>query len=84
MSTISKSQHAVAHRNVYEAVRRQIDECPHRSALNEVNWHFEDGCLTLYGSVPSFYLKQFLQELLRGIERVTSIANHVEVVGSDK
>jgi hypothetical protein len=36
----------------------------------------------LHGCVPTFYLKQVLQELLHGIERVTLITNSVDVVSS--
>lgn len=48
----------------------------------KVTWHYNDGQLTLRGCVPSFHMKQLLQELLRGIEQVTQITNSVDVISS--
>jgi len=39
-----------------------------------------DGTLILNGRVPSFYLKQVLQETLRHVAGVTNVENHVVVV----
>ena len=38
-----------------------------------------DGSLVLHGNLPSFFMKQMLQTILRDIEGVKSIENHVEV-----
>lgn len=67
---------------VHETVRRRIDGCAYKCSFGRVTWHCNDGQLTLRGSVPSFYLKQMLQELLRGIKRVKQITNSVDVVSS--
>jgi hypothetical protein len=48
--------------------------------FNGVDWQFDRGTLRLEGSVQSFYLKQILQELLRGVEHVDQIINRVDVV----
>jgi hypothetical protein len=72
----------VADDRVDDTVRRRIDGCPYKFIFGKVTWHYTDGQLTLLGYVPSFHLKQLLQELLRGIEHVTQIANHVDVVSS--
>ena len=67
-------------RHVHEAVGRRIDECAYGSIFKSVSWHYEDGRLTLRGCVPSFYLKQVLQELMRDIDHVKQIVNHVDVI----
>ena len=71
-----------ADERVRETVRRRIDGCSYKCSFNKVTWHCNDGQLTLRGSVPNFHLKQVLQELLRGIERVKQITNTVDVVSS--
>ena len=63
-------------------VQQRLDCCVYRFVFNKVTWHFETGFLTLSGCVPSFYLKQMLQELLRGIEHVERLQNDVDVVYS--
>jgi hypothetical protein len=67
---------------VLETVRLRIHACSYRFIFGKVTWHYNDGQLTLRGCVPSFHLKQLLQELLRGIEHVTQITNSVDVVSS--
>jgi hypothetical protein len=67
---------------IHETVRRRIDGCSYKFVFGNVTWHCNDGHLTLRGCVPSFYLKQVLQELLHGIERVALITNSVDVVSS--
>ena len=67
---------------IHETVRRRIDGCSYKFIFSKVTWHCHDGHLTLRGCVPNFYLKQVLQELLRGIERVKLITNSVDVVSS--
>jgi hypothetical protein len=39
-----------------------------------------DDTIILSGRLPSFYLKQLLQEAVRGVPGVTSIDNQVDVV----
>jgi hypothetical protein len=41
-----------------------------------------DDVLTIRGSVPSFYLKQMLQSLLKNLDGVRWIDNQVDVVSS--
>jgi hypothetical protein len=50
----------------------------------DLNLSFElkDGVLTIRGSVPSFYLKQRLQTVLKEMERVDRIENYVDVISS--
>ena len=73
---------SVADDRVHEAVSRCLASCSYKFMFRKVTWHCHDGHLTLLGCVPSFHLKQQLQEFLRGIEHVTRITNSVDVVSS--
>jgi hypothetical protein len=45
--------------------------------------HFEHGTLVLRGRLPTFYLKQLLQTLLKGVDDVRQIDNQVDILSSD-
>lgn len=49
------------------------------AALRAVACEFKDGILTLNGEVPTFYLKQIAQTMLREVQQVHSIVNNVRV-----
>ena len=68
---------------VAETIRRRLQNCQHGFIFRKVSATFEDGRLVLRGCVPSFYLKQNLQELLRGIPHVEQIVNNVDVICSN-
>ena len=68
--------------SVEDAVRRRLEDCSYRFVFDKITWQFEDGTLTLAGCVPSFYLKQVLQELLLNIGQIDRIENDVAVVSS--
>lgn len=72
-----------AEQNVDQTVSNRLKEYPYGFVFRKVGWRFEDGVLTLHGSVPSFYLKQVLQELLRGVDCVSRLENDVDVVSSN-
>ena len=84
MNVLNESISAMASRTPKEAVLALVDErlshCPYSYVFNRVVVRFDDGRLILRGSVPSFYLKQMLQEQLRGIEHVEKMDNEVDVV----
>lgn len=89
MSAITDTQapprttsHALCNWSVDEAVRRQLAGCSYNFVFDKISWHFADGTLTLQGCVPSFYLKQVLQELLRDLAQIDRIENDVAVVSS--
>jgi hypothetical protein len=63
-------------------VQQRLSACPYSYCFNRVKWRYAHGTLTLEGSVATFYLKQLLQTLLRGVENVERIANDVDVVSS--
>ncbi len=48
-------------------------------ALRRVSCESHEGVLVLRGHVPSYYLKQVAQELVRGVEGAEMILNKVEV-----
>lgn len=76
------SHEPTSHEDVLRAVRRKIDDCRHGFIFRKVTADYEQGRLILHGKVPSFYLKQNLQELLRDIPNVERIVNKVDVVSS--
>jgi osmotically-inducible protein OsmY len=79
----SKSTDETAREVLNQHIRNRIAQCSYRFYFNQVSWHLHDGQLTLHGCVPSFYMKQMLQTLLRDIEGVQQIDNRVEVVSSE-
>ena len=48
----------------------------------EIVCDYREGVLTLRGSVPSFYLKQVLQSILKDTPGVQRIDNRVDVVSA--
>ncbi len=68
---------------VDECVQQQLNNCAYRFIFCKISWQFKSGKLSLNGQVPSFYLKQVLQELMRGIKHVDQIVNDVDVVSSN-
>ncbi len=66
-----------------DVVQTRLGECSYRFVFDKISWQFENGTLTLCGTVPSFYLKQVLQELLRDIRQIDQIVNDVDVVSSN-
>jgi len=69
--------------NVEHQARQRLERnCQFGYYFRNVECCFEDGVLHLRGRVPTFYMKQVLQTLLRGIDEVEQIDNRVEVVSS--
>jgi len=66
----------------WTARQRLSEACPDVFYFERISLDFADGILTLRGQLPSFYLKQLLQEHLRGMESVAQIDNQVDVIGS--
>ncbi|NQU24514.1 MAG: BON domain-containing protein [Candidatus Nealsonbacteria bacterium] len=59
----------------------RLQEHPHfRGRTSTVELEFDQGTMILTGRLPSFYLKQLLQEALRDIDGVEVIDNRVDVV----
>jgi hypothetical protein len=49
----------------------------------DLTFELRDDVLMIHGQVPSFYLKQLLQTVLRDIQCVQRIENYVDVVSSN-
>ena len=47
--------------------------------FRNISCHHEDGVLTLRGRLPSFYLKQILQTILRDLSGIKRIDNQTDV-----
>jgi osmotically-inducible protein OsmY len=58
--------------------QQQLKASPY-NALHDICCEGQDGQLILRGRVPSFYLKQLAQELVRRSEGVRSVVNRLEV-----
>ena len=64
-----------------KAARHRICAHPHfRSRLSSVDVRFEEETLILSGNLPSFYLKQLVQEAIRGL--TVRIRNDIDVISS--
>jgi osmotically-inducible protein OsmY len=68
---------------VEQRIREQLNNCSWSYYFNQITWNFQRGRLALRGRVPTFYMKQVLQEMLRNIEPVKHIVNEVDVVSSN-
>ena len=70
-------------RTIEDSARKCISEnCSYAFSFREVTFHYSNGVLTMRGRLPSFYLKQVLQTLLRDLDGVNQINNEVDVVTS--
>ena len=68
--------------SVEEVARRRIADCPYAFYFKDVEFRFDESVLVVQGRVPSFYMKQVIQTLLKGIEGVEAIDNRVAVVNA--
>jgi osmotically-inducible protein OsmY len=59
-----------------------LGKCPYFS-LRGVQCEFDEGVLILRGRVPSFYLKQVAQTLVRGVPGVERVANQLQVASPE-
>lgn len=64
------------------ARRRMAENRSYASCFRDITLHHEDGVLTMRGHLPSFYMKQVLQTLLRDIDGVEQIDNQTDVVSA--
>jgi osmotically-inducible protein OsmY len=63
---------------VESAARQRLAKTGYRS-LGWVRCQFDDGTLTLHGSVPSYYHKQVAQEAIRNVTGLETIVNEINV-----
>jgi BON domain-containing protein len=64
------------------ARQRLLEDCPYAFYFKSITFQFEDGRLIVRGRVPTFYLKQMLQVLLKNLDGVKQIDNQVDVVSA--
>ena len=65
-----------------QAKQRVSEGCPYAYYFRGITYHYDDGVLTLRGRVPTYYLKQVLQQrLLSDLDEIT-VENKVDVVNS--
>jgi hypothetical protein len=61
-----------------------LAEHPHfRGRAGSFSYEYRDEILIVRGSVPTFYLKQLLQTVLKQVHGVSRINNQIDVVSSD-
>jgi osmotically-inducible protein OsmY len=64
--------------------RQQLERHPHfRGRLNGVEIKHEGRNLYLSGRLPTFYLKQLVQEAVRHLPGVDFVYNEIDVVSAD-
>ena len=67
---------------VHQATTRLTQHAHFRSHLESLEIHCRDGELDVAGQLPTFYLKQVLQTILRDVPGVKQVNNRVSVVSS--
>ena len=80
-SSESENGHSDATTIVVNCAVCRLEEYPcFRGRPGAIQLEFHQDTIILSGRVPSFYLKQLLQEALRDIDGVREIDNRVDVV----
>jgi hypothetical protein len=65
-------------------IRKELDgHCHFRGRVDGFQFEHRGGVLTVRGRVPSFYLRQLLERVLKRVEGVHRINNRVDVVCCD-
>jgi hypothetical protein len=68
---------------VLQRVRGRLSQsCHFTRHWREIECDFREGILLLRGRVPTFYLKQVLQSILKDLPGVRRIDNRVDVISS--
>jgi len=67
--------------NLIDSVRQQLESHPHfRGRLEALSIDQRGKTLYLSGQLPTFYLKQLVQEIVRHLPGVQSIRNDIAVI----
>jgi|GEM_PF-2122149 len=77
-SSVALNRKALLTPAVERAVNARLRDSAYL-ALRTVGSRYHDGVLTLWGSVPSDYLKQLAQVIVADLEGVRKVANEIEV-----
>jgi hypothetical protein len=79
----SSSNSKSSSRTVEQKARELLCQVPHfRGHAGSFECEYRDGVLIVRGRVPTFYLKQVLQTVLKEIKGVSHIDNQVDVISS--
>ncbi|HEX3600923.1 MAG TPA: BON domain-containing protein [Lacipirellulaceae bacterium] len=77
------SSHTCERVDLSIVARRHLENHPHfRGRLNDVAVDHDGRTLILTGRVPTFYLKQLLQEAVRHVPGVHHVRNLIDVVSA--
>lgn len=70
--------------NLSSLARDYLEHHPHfRGRINDVSIEHEGRTLFLTGRLPTFYLKQLVQEAVRHVPGVHHVRNLIDVVSAD-
>jgi osmotically-inducible protein OsmY len=70
--------------NLSAAAKSYLESHPHfRGRVNDVSIMHEDKTLYLTGRLPTFYLKQLVQEAVRHVPGVQYVRNMIDVVNAE-
>ena len=70
--------------NISTLARDYLDHHPHfRGRVNDVSIEHEGRTLFLTGKLPTFYLKQLVQEAVRHVPGVQQVRNMIDVVSPE-
>lgn len=84
VSAQTPPQHNDTWAHVERNAAQALDAHPHfRGRTNTIRMECRHHTLVLTGRLPSFYLKQLLQEVLRRVDGVDRIDNRVDVICCD-
>ena len=77
--------HATCERsNLSTLARDYLEHHPHfRGRINDVSIDHDGRTLLLTGRLPTFYLKQLVQEAVRHVPGVQQVRNLIDVVSAD-
>lgn len=71
----------VLEREIEHQASRVISSHPHfRGRCHWLRFHCRNGCLRISGKLPTYYLKQLVQEALRDIAGIEKIDNEIHVL----
>lgn len=80
-SAVDQSSDAPGKTTIEEAALNRLrDGCDYAFYFRDIRCKYHSGVLSLYGRVPSFYLKQIIQTRLEGLPGVAEIDNQVDVI----
>jgi len=67
---------------VNQEIRNRLNGCHYSYYFNRVQWNLDGNRLTVSGAVPTYYMKQVLQTLLRDLDHIDQLINNVDVISS--